>query len=563
MALSQLVEKLKFGEKYILANIVVMPLAKQKADNDELNEYKLPARNKFLTFDIWESFVYRKLYDLFRKKLSTHDKEPQFQLNTEYHMICNDRPYLQMKYEFRDKHYRNNLNILFKEKFANLYDICIYVEISDHGKAIFDKVENLDRTIQCLSKEIEHIKRENTNVTSEPDKPKLSNPNRVVTSEVEEYHPEPVRKSARNTDEEYVPVTRNGTSPGIKRTYKPSKITDGGQPVHSTEPDPYTPPGTTDTPIKISYTPTTPSPQNKLDVRKIPIVKPPVVEKSLFGSDDDEEYDPTKSKVSAEPLQAAKNDSGKDMFSDNDQPNSPNEDMATQSSTPPTYVTGKREVLPRSSKQNLRGTMIESPEEKEKRKAKALKKSGPSAKQEEESINALLQLKKVIRKKAAQRKEASLKKQGKLEKISEVATEMKRLSKVEVLDCVSLSKQEILDTFQKYSHELHDIFTRYKDQTERQWKSSPELCYFTDIGNILDDEQKFVMMQHLEDEFVSEKQRGKYTEFFTSTLLMEWGLRIFMERHNFTSRELALERIKQQEKSYIASLSDEFMVKYH
>ncbi|XP_035892305.1 uncharacterized protein LOC118503300 [Anopheles stephensi] len=569
MALSQLVEKLKFGEKYILANIVVLPQSKPP-DHDGPNECRFPARNKFLTLDIWESFVYRKLYDLFRKHLVVHDKDPLFQLNTEYHMICSDRPYLQMKYEFRDKSYRNNLNILFKEKFTNLYDTCIYVEISDQGRAIFDKVENLGKTIQRLSKEIEHLKRENTNVAPEPDKPKLSNSTRVVASEVEEYHPEPVRKSARNTDEEYVPVTRNGTSPGIKRTYKPSKIVDGGKPAGSGEPDPYTPPGTGDTPVKISYTPTS-SPQNKLDVRKTPTGKPVKVEKNLFGSDDDEEYDPTNTNVPAEAHQA-KNDSGKDMFSDSEQQTSPHENSAAYNqqqpspdrcASPPTYVAGKREVLPRSSKQNSRGLMVESPEEKEKRKAKVPKKNGASAKQEEDSMNALLQLKKVIRKKAVQRKEASLKKQSKLEKLSEVATEMKRLSKVEVLDCVSLSKQEILDTFKQYRNELHGIFLRYKDQTERQWKTSSELCYFTDIGNILDDEQKFVMMQQLEDEFVPEQQRGKYTEFFTSTLLMEWGLRIFMERHNYASREMALDRIKQQEKSYIASLSDDFMVKYH
>uniref|UniRef100_A0A182SEG8 Uncharacterized protein n=1 Tax=Anopheles maculatus TaxID=74869 RepID=A0A182SEG8_9DIPT len=408
-------------------------------------------------------------------------------------MICNDRPYLQMKYEFRDKHYRNNLNILFKEKFANLYDTCIYVEISDQGHAIFDKVENLGRTIQRLSKEIEHLKCDKVNVAIEPDKPKISS---RKASEIEEYHPEPVRKSAKHTDEEYVPVTRNGTSPGVRRTYKPSKIVDGGNPVCSAEHDPYTPPGTIDTPIKISYTPTS-SPQNKLDVRKTPTGKPVKVEKSLFGSDDDEEYDPTNSKVPAE-QQQTKDDSGKDMFSDCDQQNSPNEGASykqqkpspDQCSKPPTYMASKREVLPRSSKQNLRGLMAESPEEKETRKAKVQKKSISTAKQEEESINALLQLKKVIRKKTVQRKEASLKKPSKLDKISEMATEMKRMSKVEVLDCVSLSKQEILDTFNQYKQDLYRIFLRYKDQTERQWKTSSELCYFTDIGNILDDEQK-------------------------------------------------------------------------
>ncbi|XP_049277882.1 uncharacterized protein LOC125761093 [Anopheles funestus] len=547
MALSQLVEKLKFGEKYILANIVVMPLAKPP----DCDECRLPARNKFLTLDIWESFVYRKLYDLFRKHIVEHDKDPLYQLNTEYHLICNDRPYLQMKYVFRDKHYRNNLNILFKEKLTNLHETCVYVEISDLGQAIFDKVENLGKTIQRLSREIEQSRRENTNVAAEANKLKISNS--CLSSEVEEYHPEPVKKGARNAYEEYVPVTRNGASPGIKRTYKPSKITDGGKPVGSVEPDPYTP-GTIDTPSKISYTPTS-SPQNKVDSRRNVVVTPVKPEKNLFGSDDDDEYDPTSTKSPAE--QQTKNDSGKDMFSDSEQHSINDDSDLKPTASDPSYL-AKREVLPRSSKQNIRSLLTESPEEKAQRKA-----SKKLAKSVEENLNKIMQLKKVIRKKTVPKKEGSLKKQSKIDKICEVATNIRRLSKVEVLDCINLSKEEILETFSQYKQELRGLYLRNKDHTERQWKSSRELCYFTDLGNILDDEQKFAMMQHLEDEFVPEHQRGKYTEFFTSALVMEWGLRIFMERHHFTSREMALERIKQQEQSYIASLSDDFMLKYH
>ncbi|XP_053659535.1 uncharacterized protein LOC128708582 [Anopheles marshallii] len=547
MAMSQLVEKLKFGEKYVLANIVVLPLAKPPNSD----ECKVPARNKFLTIDIWESFVYRKLYDLFRKHIVEHDKDPLYQINTEYHLIFHERPYLQMKYVFRDNHYRTSLNILFKEKLTNLHDACIYVEISDHGRAMFDKVENLGKTIQRLSREIEMYKRESANVVTEAAKPKYPS-NHCVAPEVEEYRPEPVKKSTRNTFEEYVPVTRNGASPGIKRTYKPSKIGgDGGKPAGYGEPDPYTP-GTVDLPSKISYTSTS-SPQNKMDSRKHLVASTVRVEKNLFGSDDDDEYDPTCSESPADPQ--TKNDSGKDMFADSEQ-HSPRDDGDRKPKSSEPGYHAKREVLPRSSKQNKRGLLAESPEEKAQRKAS--KKPG-SVKTEEESLNKVMQLKKVIRRK----KDGSLKKQSKIEKICEVATEIKRLSKVEVLDCIDLSKEEILDTFSQYKQELHGLYVRNKDYTERQWKSSNELCYFTDFGNILDDEQKFAMMQHLEDEFVPEHQQGKYTEFFTSALVMEWGLRIFMERHNFVSREIALERIKQQEKSYIASLSDDFMSKYH
>lgn len=528
MAYSHLVEKLKFGEKYVLANIVVMPRANPQPDNDEC---KLLARNKFLTLDIWESFVYRELYVLFRKHIVEHNKDPLYQLNTEYQLVCNERPYLQMKFAFRDKHHRNSLNTLFKENYSNLHDICIYVEISDQGRALFDKVENFGKTIQRLSKEIKHCKRESAN-------------------ELEEYQPQPYHPIARNTYEEYVPVTRNGTTPGVKRTYKPSKIGDGGKLVGSVNPDPYTP-ATIDTPMKLTYTPTTSPQQSKVDSRRNgPAASTVRAEKNLFGSDDEDEYDPTSLKSPTE--RQAKNDSEKDMFADMEQP-SPADDTKPQYSDS-TYL-AKREVLPRSSKLNVRGLLAESPEEKQQRKAS--KKPG-LVKSDEESVNRVMHLRNVKRKNSVPKKEASLKKQK--QQITELATEIIRRPKMELLNCVAMSTKDVLGTFRKYKQELHGLYLRHKDQTERQWKSSNELCYFTDFGNILDDEQKFEMMQHLEDEFVPENQRGKYTEFFTSALVMEWGLRIFMERHNFASREMALECIKQQEKTYIASLSDDFML---
>uniref|UniRef100_A0A182NGH4 Uncharacterized protein n=1 Tax=Anopheles dirus TaxID=7168 RepID=A0A182NGH4_9DIPT len=555
-----------FGDKYILANIVVLPLPKPLGC-DEQNEYDHLARNKFLTRDIWQSFVYRRLYDLFRKHLAEHDKDndPLFQLNKEYRLNWAERPYLQMKYEFRDKTYRNSLNILFKEKHTSLHDTCIYLEISDQGRTIFDKVEDRDRTVLRLLKEIGELKRASTKLSNEATTPTTVNSNRSTTV-FEEYHPEPVKKCLKSTVEEYVPLTRNGLAPGTKRTYKPSKITDSSaKSISNSEHDPYSP-GTIDTPLKVSYTPTS-SPLNKLETPSKSSTKTVDAEKNLFGSDDDEEYDPANCLLQP-PANYNTNDSEKDMFADSEQfcssdrekhgdtdPERNSSDRSTARSN-----VAKREVLPRSSKQNSRA-LVESPEEKEKRKAKALKKNGSS--KTEENLNALLKLKNSIRKKNAPKREGTVAgKQTKVERFAEIATEMRRFSKGEVLDCTNLSKEEILDTFGRYRHELQDIFMRYKDLTERQWKASNELCYFTDIGHILDDEQKFTMLQQLEDEFVPQQERGKYTEFFTSSLLMEWGLRLFMDRHEFEDRQSALERIRQQEKSYLASLSNDFLLKY-
>uniref|UniRef100_A0A182JYX3 Uncharacterized protein n=1 Tax=Anopheles christyi TaxID=43041 RepID=A0A182JYX3_9DIPT len=396
--------KAAFGEKYILANIVVIPLGKP-LDSNSSEECEFLARNKFLTYDIWQSFVYRKLYDLFRKNLIEHGKDidPLYALNKEYHFNCAERPYLQMKYAFRDKTYRNNLNILFKEKAVNLHDSCIYVEISDQGRALYDKVEDRDRTILRLLKEVSELKRETTKIASDAKKPTFPS-SKDLASETEEYHPEPVKKDVKNIHEEYVPVTRNGVLPGVKRIYKPSKIVEGGKSVNSSEPDPYTP-ETIETPVKLCYTPTT-SPQNRAESQKKPPPKAAKEETSLFGSDDDEEYDPLNLKGSPERL--TKNDSEKDMFSDNEQYS-------------PSKVSSNEDVD---------------------------HKSHPAS-----------------------------------------------------------------------SQELRDIFLKYKDKTERQWISSNELCYFTDVANILDEDQKIVMLQLLEDEFVPQQQRGKLLHYGIELLI--------------------------------------------
>jgi len=43
----------------------------------------------------------------------------------------------------------------------------------------------------------------------------------------------------------------------------------------------------------------------------------------------------------------------------------------------------------------------------------------------------------------------------------------------------------------------------------------------------------------------------QYTEFFTSTLLMEWIIRIFMKRYKFTTRQEALKLIRKQEEEVL------------
>uniref|UniRef100_A0A182UNP8 Uncharacterized protein n=1 Tax=Anopheles merus TaxID=30066 RepID=A0A182UNP8_ANOME len=145
----------------------------------------------------------------------------------------------------------------------------------------------------------------------------------------------------------------------------------------------------------------------------------------------------------------------------------------------------------------------------------------------------------------------------------------KEQEKPKVLDCTDMPESEILATFAGYRQELHEIFLKHKDQLEEQWMVNKELVYYTDVAHLFNEDQKMAMMQVLENEFVPIELNGKvmvllgkktcsklnltyvsilqYTEFFTSTLLMEWIIRIFMKRYKFTTRQDALKLIKKQE----------------
>lgn len=137
-----------------------------------------------------------------------------------------------------------------------------------------------------------------------------------------------------------------------------------------------------------------------------------------------------------------------------------------------------------------------------------------------------------------------------------------------------MPESEILATFADYRQELHEIFLKHKDELEEQWMANKELVDYTDVGHLFNEDQKMAMMQVLENEFVPIELNGKvmvllwkkkhyqnynltyvsilqYTEFFTSTLLMEWIIRIFMKRYKFTTRQEALKLIRKQEEEVL------------
>lgn len=91
---------------------------------------------------------------------------------------------------------------------------------------------------------------------------------------------------------------------------------------------------------------------------------------------------------------------------------------------------------------------------------------------------------------------------------------------------MNMSNEEIIDSFNCFKEELRDIFYRYKDLTERHWKTSSEVCYYTDVTNVVDEEQKLLMLEHLEEAFVLERDRGKVLDTPTGKQLFFPLLRV-------------------------------------
>ncbi|XP_040173550.1 uncharacterized protein LOC120906143 [Anopheles arabiensis] len=444
MAVSQLVEKLKFGDRYVLVNIVVKPVEDPPYSGTPVG-FGFAERNKFLSSEIWHSFVYPKLREIFDQNLALigENLDPTYEKDKDYFLKCVERPYLEMRVNFRDCAYRNRLNILFHEEERNLHHCCFYVEIRDQGRTFVKKIEDRDAFIHQLLDENKRMKAQIAALKSGAP---------TDATGVEGNDPKPVKK--------HVPDAPTVHPPLIKRTYKPSA--DSSQPGPSSAPDSYT--------MKV-------------------LCKFPTRQNSPSG--------PTFSL---------------DAVSSTDSENS--------------STTFTRELPPRSSKPQEQGFFTETPDEQ------AYKMAG--------------------QKMADKRKQDALAGPSKTKSHkAKIATnndqDEKKQEKPKVLDCTDMPESEILATFAGYRQELHEIFLKHKDELEEQWMANKELVYYTDVAHLFNEDQKMAMMQVLENEFVPIELNGKYTEFFTSTLLMEWIIRIFMKRYKFTTRQEALILIKKQE----------------
>uniref|UniRef100_A0A6E8WDK1 Uncharacterized protein n=1 Tax=Anopheles coluzzii TaxID=1518534 RepID=A0A6E8WDK1_ANOCL len=509
MAVSQLVEKLKFGDRYVLVNFVVKPVEDPPYSGSRVG-FGFAERNKFLSSEIWHSFVYPKLLEIFDQNLALigENLDPAYEKDKDYYLKCVERPYLEMRVNFRDGSYRNRLNILFQEELRNLHQSCFFVEIRDQGRTFVEMIKRRDEFIDKLLDENKRMKAQIA--AHESGAPKDA-------TGVEGNDPKPVK--------EHVPEAPPAHPALIKRTYKPSA--DSSQPGPSSAPDFYTtkilgksptrqnsPSGSTLSLDAVSSTDSE-NGQKQGFFTESPDEQATHLQKTADIQKQEDLGGPSKTK-----RHKAKKTQGSTLSLD------------PISSTDSVYAptTSTRVLRARSSKPLARGFFTESPDEQ----ACKMAWQKMADKRKQEDLGG-----------------PSKTKSHKAKKATNNDQDDKEQEKPKVLNCTDMPESEILATFADYRQELHEIFLKHKDELEEQWMANKELVYYTEVAHLFNEDQKMAMMQVLENEFVPIELNGKYTEFFTSTLLMEWIIRIFMKRYKFTTRQEGLKLIKKQEEEVL------------
>lgn len=574
MVPSRFIEKLKIGKRFVLLDVEVAP--------DQVGEQiwdSAGPENKFVPVEVWQA-IYRKLAELCKKQfgegVALRRDIQRAIVDNEYEHRLEERPNFVVRYEFKDANYRDNLNIIFKENGKKLHPGCLVVRIKDEAKEMFRALQDKRKDMEKLQKDYDAL---------------------LALSASQEYTPAPVKTSSSSSHHsEYVPTALNGTSPENRGRYKPSRIED----TVKYEPDPYTPSSSQEDSNSVAYVPAamkTPRKKKESPVELKPIVvssssegRKPTVSKrrrqaEIFGnSDEDDDDEEEESDLPSIFNSATKqNRSDENLFSEESPVKEPigssNDDV------PP----NGRSMRDRKTKNNIDyNLLIASPEPKDDdssaQSSKTKRRRKESVKPKlNESLDGWLQkdTKKTTKKETAGESSKSSKDKPKktskkevpvihqpvdLEKLNkeneamrrQIATldrinlmlpEDKTLLDVPYLTTGKLSVDQMVQTYEEYKQELIELHETYRDKTERQWQGEDELCYFTDMTLALTEDQKWAMIKKLERELVPKEDSGKYTEFFTSVLIMEWGLRVWMKLHSYTDRRMALDRIKLQEEA--------------
>lgn len=564
---SRLIEMLKIGKRFVLLDVEVVPVGEQTWDS-------AGPENKFVPVDVWVG-IYRKLGELCKKQFGEGVRKERSTVDREYLWRLEERPSFVVRYEFKDENYRDNLNIIFNADGKRLHPGCLVVKIRDESREMLRELEEKRKELEKLQKDNEAL---------------------LALSASQEYTPTPVKSSSSSTTfhSEYVPTALNGTSPENHGRYKPSRIENKVK----CEPDPYTPSSSQEDSNSVAYVPATMKTPRKKESPK-PIVvssssesRKPALSKrrrqaEIFGKSDDDDEDEESDLPSAFTYAAKRtsqerpkcdgNASDDNLFSEE----SPAKELIGSSSDD--IPSQGRAKLDRKTKTNIDYNLIVSPpgEESSKTTTKRRRKETKQNPKHNESLDGWLQkdaTKKqpssstgrskkdkagakekktssevirqpVDREKLDKENEAIRRQIATLDKIDQMLPEDKTLLDVPYLTTGSLSVDEMIDTFDRYRDELWEIHRTYRDKTERQWQAAEELCYFTEMTLALTEDQKWAMIKKLERELVPEVDCGKYTEFFTSVLIMEWGLRVWMNLHGYADRRKALDRIKLQEEA--------------
>ncbi|XP_001652635.2 uncharacterized protein LOC5568967 [Aedes aegypti] len=574
MILSHFIEKLKVGKKFVLLDLIVHPDCQRPWDT-------VGSENKFIPVEVWK-LIYQKLSSICRKQFAERAKseDTKCELDKEYECRLDGKPNYLLRYEFRDENARSHLNVVFNDDEQKLHRECLVVQISDQTKALYDELQDKRKIVERLQKENKKLK----------EMPSQS-------QQSQEYTPVPIKKSSSSssTSVEYVPTAINGKSPAYSSSYKARKIEETAK----LEPDPYTPTSSQDSnPEKPAYVPTslytpirtgaTLKSSDPSSVEGTTVGKRRRREKDmmLFGTDDEEDDVQSPRKIVKE--EPALNRSDEDMFSPDHSPKV--RDMMRSSTEELAGGDCKRTQLPRKTKVGVSYSGLMSPDEKTtspaavqtvtKRRRKdeeytpsssAVKgtvdgwlssrkkdeSSQPSKDKEGDKRRAAKKPKdetpsiapiRVDHDKLKEEGEVLRKKIADFDQLDKILPEDKTLLNIPVWNCHKMSNSEITATFQNHRDYLVRIYDQYKDKTKGELHDS-DLCNFTDVTSVLTDEQTYAMIKCLEKELNPEDQRGMYTEFFASTLIMEWGLHIWMDLYKYDDRKKALERIKLQEEA--------------
>ncbi|XP_055585895.1 uncharacterized protein LOC129738666 [Uranotaenia lowii] len=646
MVFSHLIEKLKIGKRFVLLDLVVHP-------DEGQNVESAGSHNKGLSRECWH-LIYQRLGEICRKHFGeigsdgVRSRGVVLPLDQAFEFRLDPRPTIRVSYEFRDSNQRDVINGIFTENDRKLHKHCLYVQIWDDSRKVYEDLKESQMTVERLQRENQRL--------------------RTVPEASQEYTPTPLGDSSGDADHpEYIPTTLNGTSPQ-QPSYKAAKIDSLNRSAKKVPKiDQYTPISSQDSVAgsgdNIEYTPTVckseKNPAIALQDGEDRIETNQALKKSahkrtgfkrntrrseLFGSDDEDKLTTSREPASVKTEDDA-NHSVDNIFGEE----SPSKPFDTSSiEIPDSTSTGtdgdgsQRSKLPRKTKDGIkdyRDTLMAKPEknpfslhrekmksnhnddksthrreksskssssklssskpgscltspltgwlEKKKRAASptSLMASPQDSHQQENDNHGSKRHRKDTKEKDKETKhfkdkkqrsqspqpqqvdfeklrkeeEAMRKTMANLDKLDKMLPEDKSALDVPVLDCCMLTLEEIQDSFDEFRDDLRRIYDHYKDKSERHWQQAEELCYFTEVTSVFNDEQKYAMLMRLENEFVPEECRGQYTEFFTSTLSMEWALRLWMKKFNFKSRRAALDRIQLQEEANPLELTPTFL----